>query len=841
MQAKELLKYLQRAAHELNAAGRFANGLPFWPSQQEALSAFETHVNNPELPTEEKIRGYFQIATGLGKTPLFLAITDKVAELALRDGKPFRAVTKVPMRELLSQAEKEIQKFAPTLARGTGVYGDSKKNIGEINMLTTYQGWIEASDLNLINPEMLSMEITDEGQYNLSDPRVDLLGRYSGHVAQFGFSAWSAYDEQKTMERTHGTKIYAKNIMDGVLGGELTSYIHTQEFHIGVPYPDEGAMLNQFHKSHALDPMVYDQWRQSYLRKVMSTAWNIHMVEQYKAGFDRRAGEPLTDGFTGFYVADTWQANDLVARLNADPYLQHIAKLQKRRAVATTVHTGLIDNGLETTRRFSNSELKKRLEQFQGREYMAIAANDMIAVGWDCLFLDRIIKTMDFSLMEALQKLGRATRAYFDEGKNRWKGSTALDTLMYWIYADPNKTRQEFNDRFIRMRSVRDVLQGNMNLTGPKAPPQSPRLEFNQPRPAAPPTPRISMDGVQITAIMNDFDTYTIEQERREKRRKAEEEWSVDHEFISTENQKYLTSEAERTHLSGYSLYILYKKIQNPPEGMKSYHADKIVSGEKKHAPSSWITFLKSGYAIQVDGISKPKSKLISKKDQKHFKAEQTRTGLSGFTLYKKILTPFEGMSELDAKDIVSGRKKKAPPSWVTFLKMEYKKQASVIPQPKREPISKEDRNFFSIQTNRTKLGGHAVFKKIKNPPLGLTWKKAVKIALGEAESAVPSYVSTLKKAYLDQPDAKPQLERIVISEKEREFLQAEEKRTGLGGVAIYNRIQNPPDGMKDQHAFNILAGRLQNSPQSYINAMKVAYAEQSNKDMNNDLIVIPT
>ncbi|MGR8999939.1 MAG: hypothetical protein ACU88J_12960, partial [Gammaproteobacteria bacterium] len=64
----KLLEHLRNGVDGLLEEGHFENGREFRPTQRETLLAYKIFLARPDLPDKEKLTGYFEIPTGIGKT-----------------------------------------------------------------------------------------------------------------------------------------------------------------------------------------------------------------------------------------------------------------------------------------------------------------------------------------------------------------------------------------------------------------------------------------------------------------------------------------------------------------------------------------------------------------------------------------------------------------------------------------------------------------------------------------------------------------------------------------------------------------------------------------------------
>ena len=301
------------------------------------------------------------------------------------------------------------------------------------------------------------------------------------------------------------------------------------------------------------------------------------------------------------------------------------------------------------------------------------------------------------------------------------------------------------------------------------------------------------------------------------------------YEPISEEDKAKMKAEEKRTGLGGIAIF---KHIENPPDGLTKGKANAIVSGNAKSALPSWVKAMLEAYRKQPDTTLTEERKPISAKDKAKMKAEEKRTGMGGSALFKHIENPPNGLTVSKATSLVSGNYKSAPPSWVKAILDVYRKQPDTTLTEKREPISEEDKAKMKAEEKRTGLGGVAIFKHIENPPVGLTKYNANSIVSGRDKSASPSWVKAILDGYSKQPDIMLTEQFEPISEEDKVKMKEEEKRTGMGGVAIFKHVENPPDGLTEKKAAPLVSGKRKSAPPSWVRAILDTYSKQPDTEL---------
>ena len=130
IRTKTLLKYALGAVEMLQNEETFDGKHPFRKTQKEALEAYREFLNRTDLTDAQKLKGFFEMPTGTGKTALFVSLIDRIHKLAENDGKKLKAVVLVPTEHLLTQTLREFEKYAPGMRSKIGLYGGGHKDHG---------------------------------------------------------------------------------------------------------------------------------------------------------------------------------------------------------------------------------------------------------------------------------------------------------------------------------------------------------------------------------------------------------------------------------------------------------------------------------------------------------------------------------------------------------------------------------------------------------------------------------------------------------------------------------------------------------------------------------------
>lgn len=449
MKKSELLHYAQLAIAELLQADQFENSLPFRPTQKEAFEAYGKFLNDDRLTISRRLEGFFHIATALGKTAVFSAIIGKIHHLAAMDGKEVKTVFIEPTRKNLSQAIKSFKGFVPSMSNQIGQYGDGVKDLSQAVTGMTIQAWQELSDAGEIDEDNIDILITDEGHNGTSYRRINTLDeKFNGHTLRLAFTATAYYDRTKSVELTHKNKIYEKLIHDAMDQGaeELTSYIQGQTIVIRIP-PDDYMRSSEYQALSSGQRYVYRE-------KLKEDAWNKCILGLIKKGRDIHTGDLLSDNQIAAYANGIRQADKLEALIASDKELQKRTKDLGREIVAQAIHSRLTSYG----------EAERRFEDYEEGKTLAIVGDKMFKEGWDHAPVKTIFDRSRGSIVDKVQILGRGTRAWWNEAKQRNEGLTFIDTIIY-IGDDDPKIDKQLEKRAKRSAvTLRDILGTDFKL-----------------------------------------------------------------------------------------------------------------------------------------------------------------------------------------------------------------------------------------------------------------------------------------------------------------------------------------------------------------------------------------
>ncbi len=449
MQSEKLLSYLQQAVDQLLEQEEFENGWGFRKTQRQALEAYQRYLYNTSYTVAQRLEGFFEMATGVGKTAVFSAIIGKAHQIAEQNGDVLRSVIVDPTRPLIKQTRDDFIRICPSFNGKVGLYGDGNKDLEKPVTIITYNSWIDLSQRGELGSHNVDILISDESHKGTSYRRVrGLTKNYNARTARLAYTATAHFDTVKSVRLSHKREIFAKPLKETMEEGaaELTSYVQAQTMVIRVP-------PNDFMRSPEYDAMPLLD-RVKYRRELRQEAWNKYALEVFKNGVDIHTREPLSDNQTLFCVDGINQANRLELLLNSDEELRARTRRQKRQWVSAAIHSRLP----------SYQEAEHRFESYKRGEGMAAITDEMLKEGIDHGPIKTIVDYSHGSIVDKLQILGRGTRSWWNDAKDRHEGLTFVDTIIY-IGDDNPKADKVARNRALRAAvMVKDLLGGDFVL-----------------------------------------------------------------------------------------------------------------------------------------------------------------------------------------------------------------------------------------------------------------------------------------------------------------------------------------------------------------------------------------
>jgi superfamily II DNA or RNA helicase len=725
-----VLSYLQKGVKSLLKQGRFDNGWFFRTSQRESLEAYDAYLHRTDLTDAEKLRGFFEMPTGVGKTAVFVAIITAAQKAAQKDGQTLNTKIIVPTIQLLEQTQKSFHKFAPSQKNNIGLYGDGEKNLSHPITIMTYNAWVDLTETGEISAKNTDILIFDEAHRGTSGLRVDLFDAFDdGKTCCIAFTATAHFDEEKSVEQTHKRQIYYKSLPDAVRSNELAHYIHTQFYVIRVE-PKKKA------KSEFEDAATGKK-KNNYVRR--QKAWNQRAVIIFSEGTDRLTGDKLSDNQAGFFVADTPQADHLEKLLNTNRKLAHKAAAMGCKSVAVAIHSHM-----------SPKKQKQRMEDYQAGKYMAVIGDEKFKEGFDHEPMKTIIDWPHGSLVDKRQILGRGARQCKNPRKNnRDEGLAFIDTIVYVGSNDPDE------DALLRGRAIRnavlaiDILEEAVVLS----PGKMPQLDY-------PPALKNKPEKIKGQSIEEYTDLVRIHDLLKERSRLRREHVIE----ITEEMRQHLIRERERTGVGPRD----FLKKRNVPNGLTEKIIGSWLSNASKTADRehwNWVINLYNGLP----------SKIITQQMRQQLLAEKTRTGAGATTLLETAGMAPEGLTKNMIDHFISGSSATVDPKHWSWLMGAYEAL------PDKFVVTKQMAKMLRDEMKRTATGAKQIANQ-HDSPKSLRYSTINNWAMGYAKSANPEHWNWVMKIYKAFPDAK---KNIPFTKRMHASLIKERERTEIGPTLI--------------------------------------------------------
>ena len=800
MKTGVLLKYLQQGIDDLLEKGHFENGWEFRPTQGEALKAYQRYLNQTKYTDEQKLKGFFEIPTGIGKTAVFVGIVSAAQKAAEKDGVELKTMVVAPTNNLVDQTKDAFELFAPSTTGNIGIYDGRTKNLKEIFTITTYDSWFDLTAQGKIGSHNVDILISDEAHRGTSERRIEAIdGSFDdARTAQIAFTATADFDEEKSVEASHERRVYHKSLANAIRGGELAPYIQSQRYIIRAEVPED--IEEQFNEATSND-------NRQYKRRIKQAAWNkrVHII--YREGVDKRTGDLLSDNQAGFFVDGIAQADKLEELLNNDPVLQARAKAQGRKGVALAIHSDL-----------PAKEQKRRFKAYERGEYMSIIGDQKFKEGFDHPPMKSLFDYQRGSLVDKVQVLGRGARKWWNELKARNEGMTIIDTVIYVGSRDKDENEKARNEALCNAVSVKSILNDSYILQ--EAPDDD---EFGTPNPTGGGgggTPLLFLDDPDVEEYTTLEDLYELEEEVSDIRAKVEanqrdfSDYIEITDIIHNEFKGYVA----KTGIGGHALF---EKYDDWPDGLERGVAVNLTAGLKR-AQTIRESYL---IAIRDKYLNLPEDEYIVTVDTEKMRAEFKRTGVGGRAVYNKMANTPDGLSIQIAKRIVSGNLVTAQQNHLTEIFKVYATLPDKSLDGKIVKITASKQSKMQAEAKRTGMGGYTLFKTIKKPPQGLTAPIADNVVRGNHKTASDVHVKAILAAYKKQKTTKIRL----VTSTERAKLHSEKERTGLAGQALFKTMTNPPKGLDAQKCSSIQR-TAKSANGDHIDAIIKAYAALPDK-----------
>lgn len=587
LEGRQVLDYVLRGVETLIQRGSFPAGQLFRPTQADAFQAYVEHLKREDLSIADRLQWFFEIATGVGKTPLEISIVYEAQKNARQDGQLLRAGLVFPTRLLMNQTYSKIRQFAPDMLAWTGRYGDRHKQLDQDTTLFVSDSFLDLVETGEVSSKTHGIVIFDEGHNETSERRVENTYKYfDERTLRISVTATKDYDEEKSVELTHGKHGFSRHFPESVALGELSTYVRAQLHLIKVMPPTLAQEQQAAAKGITL--LKYD------MRK---DAWSRFVVEHYKTGYDHQTGDPLSDNQAAIYAADIPHALKTAAALNNVSMLQHKAAAQGMKGVAAVIHSVMKPTVLRTL-----------LKDVMAGHYLTTVMCDMGTEGFDLPFVKTLYDWNHQSSLLKRQIIGRAVRQWQHPQKNfRWEGATIIDTITYIGSAEPKRNRVLRNRAYMNAVTAPDIIGGTYVL-GPGV---APRQKY----PSGKKPPIIIDSGIEVESFETLEDIKTIHTQRQswiERQwknaplRLADVKASIDayKEAQNNTNPPLSRGDIEEGPLAGKATWIgINHALANGANGL-SDDPDYQKWLEKEEKPSLFRYLVHLGYAIDKQKVT---------------------------------------------------------------------------------------------------------------------------------------------------------------------------------------------------------------------------------------------
>lgn len=770
---QKLLSYMQEATERLLERDGFENGWGFKKTQREALQAYAEFLNDKKIPPRERMEGYFDIATGVGKTAIFVALVSMANAVAEEQGEEFRSVIIVPTNVLLKQTAKSFNKIASSTDGNIGFYGDRKRTLSKPITIMTYNAWTKLSAEEKLSAQDVDLLISDEAHRGTSEERT-LISKIFNGVVRLAFTATPEFDPDKAVENSHKHEIYSKPLPDAVREGELAAYIQSQ-LHIIRARPSK-KLKDQFGGQEITG---------EFKRKIRQDAWTRWAVRFYREGRDKQTDDLVSDNQAGFFVDNIDHAISLRKSLNKDPILKKKAKELGYKGVAIEVHS-----------KISSKKVRERIiEDYQAGHYMAIIGDQMLKEGFDHDRMKTVIDWPHGSLVDKLQILGRGARKWFNELKDRWEGLTFADTIVYMGSDDPEK------DDYLRKQAIRnavfasDILDGeaivsNSTITRKKKRKRKKEEEVN-----------LFLDDDDVEEYTTEGEMKTLLAERSELRRD-------DYVEITSEMLDHLMSEIERT---GIGAKVLLNDIDNIPEGLtfSTINGWKYLNTANTH---HWDFVVEKYKDISDNNTLK-----ITTEMRKYLKDEMERTGLGVRSFLKGLEENPYNINSNQLQSWLKLAKSVEPDRWRWVLG-----QYENLPDDKNIKINSQMRKKLNAERKRTGIAGGDLLKHADSSPDGLTPTIIGHWRSGASRTTEKTLWAWVMEEYKNLPD------EFKITTQRRHELKAHKERTGIAGEGLSSMLGDTQNGLKG-HLINSWMKAAKTADPELWNLVMLKYEELPN------------
>jgi superfamily II DNA or RNA helicase len=746
----QLLGYLQQGIDTLLKQEGFDGGQEFRRTQKQAIEAYKRYLNNDNYTTAEKLKGFFEIPTGVGKTAVFIGIVSAAHKAAEENGEELKTAIVVPTVQLLEQTVESLEDFAPWMKDSIGIYGDGKKNLKLPFTVLTYDAFVDLMEAGKLSSENIDILISDEAHRGTSERRVDnIKDAFNENTVQLAFTATAHFDDEKSVLNSHEREIFYKSVADAIREGELAAYVSSQRYIIRVD-PDEFMLTKEFQKAS-------DERKITYRRAAKQNAWNKRMVKIFRDGRDEKTGDLLTDNQAGFFVEGTRQADKLEDLLNGDIEIIKRAEEQGYEGVAVAIHSKL-----------SKKEQKRRYKAYKAGKYMAVIGDEMFKEGFDHPPMKTLFDCPHSSVVDKAQILGRGLRKWWNELKDRYEGLTIIDTVMY--FGDEDKDIQEKNrDRaLMNTISVKQVLEGSYIASDDYFD------EFDKTPKAG---GRSSGGGGSLFDDDPDVEEYTSLEDLYELEeqisRLRKEHW-VD---LTDAMYKNLIDSYARTQVGSTTIV----KMDGAPDHLEDYHINHWKSGNAKVVDSELWEWVISQYESLPDGEQRVS---ISQDYLDLIRKHKNRTKVAEAKLFLNAGDIPEGLTSGIVGTWLSGNAVTATQTHLDYVLKIWNDTLGVI------LVTQSMIDIFEAEIKRTGVGSYSILKDLENIPEELT-VNVIHHKLTNAESHIrEDHLKFITDNWKKLPTV------VNLEQETIDLLKAEAIRTGMGPERILGQMPDAPEGL---------------------------------------------
>jgi len=777
MDSAVLISILTEATDRLVSREAFDSGFKFHLTQGYAICAYNVFLRREGWSDERKLKGFFELPTGIGKSAIIAGILDEALRISEERGVPFEAWVFVPRLNLAEQLKGDFEKFAPRSANRIGLVNGHVKDYRQPITISTYESWFPSIERGEFQPETNKhrMIISDEGHRGLSQNRIELLKQYEGEAVCLAFTATASFDRDKTVEKTHVNQIYHESIALAVMGGELAAYIQTRRYCIRVAPQDE------------LEIGIEDTWQ--YRAKIKRTAWSKRVIEILRDSHDIRTGDPYSDNQAAFYCDGIDHANQLEEMLRTDEELWAKAKRMGMEGVAVSIHSGMTDN-----------EQRDRLEAYKSGQYMAIVGDAMFKEGFDHPPMKTVFDYPRGSLVDKSQILGRGARKWWNETKQRYEGLTFIDTFVYIGSQDSVIDAENRREAFRKTVTARDVLE-NSYILGPGV------QDVIKGPSIYPPGPQ-GVEDQYVDSTSDLDDEFLIDAEIEQLR----EEQNKDYIEITEEYMKFLLVEKRRTGMGSDRITGMCPELELL--GVTVEKIAQIHVGNRKWTGVQWKLLL-ACYNSQPTVITLAEHMIAS------YEREVERTEQRAVAIMNSCPELVEaGIPLHKIQSITAGVRNWTQSQWDLLLAC-YRRQPTARTLTERMVAS------YESEVRRTGLGATVLIRLC--PELlssDVTNSKIRYIATG-VDGWTQSQWDLLMECYQKQPTAKNTDPRISLTEHMVASYEREAERTGQRAAVITKKCPELIHAGITSHKINDVAAGVGSWTQFQWDLLLACYSKQ--------------